>query len=106
MTEIVRAVAKELAALQPFQPGYASTTHPQSSGVFGDGKAAMDLMGSWLLGMQGQNSSNGKGLAASDIGVLPFPTLPGGKGEIGDTLGGVHAFLVTKSAPPEAVCPW
>jgi raffinose/stachyose/melibiose transport system substrate-binding protein len=94
---------QELAALQPFQPGYASTTHPQSSGVFGDGKAAMDLMGSWLLGMQGPNSSNGKGLAASDIGVLPFPTLPGGKGEIGDTLGGVHAFLVTKTAPPEAV---
>jgi raffinose/stachyose/melibiose transport system substrate-binding protein len=94
---------QELAALQPFQPGYASTTHPQSSGVFGDGKAAMDLMGSWLLGMQGPNSSNGKGLAASDIGVLPFPTLPGGKGEIGDTLGGVHAFLVTKTAPPEAI---
>jgi raffinose/stachyose/melibiose transport system substrate-binding protein len=94
---------QELAALQPFQPGYASTTHPQSSGVFGDGKAAMDLMGSWLLGMQGPNSSNGKGLAASDIGVLPFPTVPGGKGEIGDTLGGVHAFLVTKTAPPEAV---
>ena len=94
---------QELASLQPFQPGYASTTHPQSSGVFGDGKAAMDLMGSWLLGMQGPNSSNGKGLAASDIGVLPFPTVPGGKGEIGDTLGGVHAFLVTKTAPPEAV---
>jgi raffinose/stachyose/melibiose transport system substrate-binding protein len=94
---------QELAALQPFQPGYASTTHPQSSGVFGDGKAAMDLMGSWLLGMQGQNSSNGKGLAETDIGVLPFPTVSGGKGEIGDTLGGVHAFLVTKTAPPEAV---
>ena len=57
---------QELAALQPFQPGYVSTTHPQSSGVFGDGKAAMDLMGSWLLGMQGPNSSNGKGLA--DVG--------------------------------------
>jgi raffinose/stachyose/melibiose transport system substrate-binding protein len=94
---------QELASLDPFQPGYASTSHAQSSGVFGDGKAAMDLMGSWLLGMQGPNSSNGKGLAASDIGVAPFPAVPGGKGEIGDTLGGVHAFLVTKSAPPEAV---
>ena len=94
---------QELAALEPFQPGYVSTTHPQSSGVFGDGKAAMDLMGSWLLGMQGPNSSSGKGLAESDIGVMPFPTVAGGKGELGDTLGGVHAFLVTKTAPPEAV---
>ncbi len=94
---------QELAALQPFQPGYVSTSHTQSSGVFGDGKAAMDLMGSWLLGMQGQNSSNGKGLPESDIGVMPFPAVAGGKGEIGDTLGGVHAFLVTKTAPPEAV---
>ena len=94
---------QELAALQPFQPGYVSTTHQQSASIFGDGKAAMDLMGSWLLGMQGQFSSNGKGLPQSDIGVMPFPTVPGGKGEIGDTLGGVHAFLVTKTAPPEAV---
>jgi raffinose/stachyose/melibiose transport system substrate-binding protein len=94
---------QELAALEPFQQGYASTTHPQSAAIFGDGKAAMDLMGSWLISMQGQFASNGKGLGESEIGVLPFPTLPGGKGEIGDTLGGVHAFLVTKTAPPEAV---
>ena len=92
---------QELAALQPFQPGYASTSHAQSAAIFGDGKAAMDLMGSWLLGMQGPNSSNGKGQPESNIGVMPFPTLPGGRGEIDDTLGGVHAFLVTKTAPAE-----
>ena len=92
---------QELAALQPFQPGYASTSHAQSAAIFGDGKAAMDLMGSWLLGMQGPNASNGKGQPEANIGVMPFPTLPGGKGEIGDTLGGVHAFLVTKTAPAE-----
>ena len=53
----------ELAALDPFQPGYLSTSHAQSAGVFGDGKAAMDLMGPWLLGMQAPNSASGKGLA-------------------------------------------
>ena len=94
---------QELAALQPFQPGYASTTHAQSAAIFGDGKAAMDLMGSWLIAMQGSNASNGKGQPESNIGVMPFPTLPGGKGEIGDTLGGVHAFLVTKTAPAATV---
>jgi len=94
---------QELAALEPFQPGYVSTSHGQSAGVFGDGKAAMDLMGDWLLGMQGPSSSNGKGLPDTDIGVMPFPSLTGGKGAAGDTLGGVHAFVVTKGAPPEAV---
>ena len=94
---------RELAALEPFQPGYLSTSHAQSAGIFGDGKAAMDLMGEWLLGMQGPSSTSGKGLSADDIGLLSFPTLPGGKGKATDTLGGVHAWLVTKTAPKEAV---
>jgi len=93
----------ELAALEPFQAGYLSTTHAQSAGVFGDGKAALDLMGQWLLGMQAPNSASGKGLPADDIGILSFPTVPGGKGKATDTLGGVNGFLVSKSAPPAAV---
>jgi raffinose/stachyose/melibiose transport system substrate-binding protein len=94
---------RELAALEPFQPGYLSTSHTQSSGIFGDGKAAMDLMGQWLLGMQGPNATNGKGLAAEDIGILSFPVIEGGKGKATDTLGGINGWLVSKSAPPEAV---
>ena len=94
---------QELAALQPFQPGYLSTKHAESSGMFGDGKAAMDLMGQWLLSMQGPNSTSGKGLAEEDIGILSFPVLPGGKGKATDTLGGVNGWLVSKSAPPEAI---
>jgi raffinose/stachyose/melibiose transport system substrate-binding protein len=94
---------RELAALEPFQPGYLSTTHAQSAGIFGDGKAAMDLMGQWLLGMQAPNSTSGKGLAEEDIGILSFPVVPGGKGKATDTLGGINGWLVSKSAPPEAV---
>jgi raffinose/stachyose/melibiose transport system substrate-binding protein len=94
---------RELAALEPFQPGYLSTSHAQSAGIFGDGKAAMDLMGQWLLGMQGPNSTSGKGLAEEDIGILSFPIVPGGKGQATDTLGGINGWLVSKSAPPEAV---
>ena len=93
----------ELAALEPFQPGYVSTSHAQSAGIFGDGKAAMDLMGQWLLGMQGPNSTSGKGLAEEDIGILSFPVVTGGKGKATDTLGGINGWLVSKSAPPEAV---
>jgi len=94
---------RELAALEPFQPGYLSTSHAQSAGIFGDGKAAMDLMGQWLLGMQAPNSTSGKGLAEEDIGILSFPVVPGGKGKATDTLGGINGWLVSKSAPPEAV---
>ena len=94
---------RELAALEPFQPGYLQTTHAQSAGLFGDGKAAMDLMGQWLLGMQAPNSASGKGLPEDDIGILSFPTLPGGKGKATDTLGGINGWLVSKSAPPEAI---
>ena len=94
---------RELGALDPFQPGYLATKHAESSGMFGDGKAAMDLMGQWLLGMQGPNSASGKGLAEEDIGILSFPVVSGGKGKATDTLGGVNGWLVSKSAPPEAV---
>src|SRR6202167_4818109 len=94
---------RELAALEPFQPGYISTKHTESAGMFGDGKAAMDLMGQWLLAMQGQNSVSGKGLPADDIGILSFPSVPGGKGKATDTLGGINGWLVTKTAPPEAI---
>ena len=94
---------RELAALEPFQPGYLTTSHAQSSGIFGDGKAAMDLMGQWLLGMQAPNSTTGKGLAEEDIGILSFPVVPGGKGKATDTMGGINGWLVSKSAPPEAV---
>jgi raffinose/stachyose/melibiose transport system substrate-binding protein len=94
---------RELGALEPFQPGYLSTSHAQSSGIFGDGKAAMDLMGQWLLGMQAPNSASGKGLAEEDIGILSFPVVSGGKGKATDTLGGINGWLVTKTAPAEAV---
>lgn len=94
---------RELAALEPFQPGYLQTSHAQSAGLFGDGKAAMDLMGQWLLGMQAPNSASGKGLSAGDIGILSFPVVSGGKGKATDTLGGINGFLVAKSASPEAV---
>jgi raffinose/stachyose/melibiose transport system substrate-binding protein len=92
----------ELGALDPFQPGYLQTTHAQSAGVFGDGKAAMDLMGQWLLGMQAPNSASGKGLSQDDIGILSFPIITGDKGKATETLGGINGFLETKGAPAEA----
>ncbi len=94
---------REFGALEPFQPGYLSTKHAESTGMFGDGKAAMDLMGQWLLGMQAPFSASGKGLPEEDIGILSFPVVTGGKGKATDTLGGINGWLVSKTAPAEAV---
>jgi raffinose/stachyose/melibiose transport system substrate-binding protein len=94
---------RDLAALEPFQAGYLATKYGEAAGMFGDGKGAMELMFELLPAMQGPSSTSGKGLPEDDIGIFAFPTVPGGKGKATDTLGGVHGFLVTKSAPPEAV---
>ena len=77
---------RELAALEPFQAGYLSTSHNQAEGMFGDGKAAMQLMGEWLLVTQGPNAADGKGQPIDNIGILSFPILPNGKGKPTDTL--------------------
>jgi raffinose/stachyose/melibiose transport system substrate-binding protein len=94
---------QELSALEPYQAGWLSTLFPASGGMFGDGKGAIDLMGNWLLGTQKENAANGEGLPVDQIGFVSFPTLPGGKGEATDTLGGIGGFLITKGAPPEAI---
>lgn len=94
---------KELADLEPFQDGWLGTLFPASGGMFGDGKGAIDLMGNWLLGTQKENSADGEGLPLEQIGFVNFPTLPGGKGNATDTLGGIGGFLITDGAPPEAL---
>ena len=94
---------KELSDLQPYQEGWLSTLFPASAGMFADGKGALDLMGDWVLNTQRENAADGKGLPMDQIGFVPFPALPGGKGKGTDTLGGVQGFLVTKGSPPEAI---
>lgn len=93
---------RELAQLDPFQPGYLGALHLQAAGLFGDGKGAMQLMGNWLLNTQRTNAADGKGLASDQIGIFSFPLLPGGKGKASEVLGGVNGFLVTKDAPPQS----
>ena len=50
-----------------------------------------------------QATASGKGQPEEDIGIFSFPIVAGGKGKATDTLGGVNGFLVTKTAPKEAV---
>ena len=94
---------KQLADLEPFQEGWLATMHLPGAGLWGDGKGAFQLMGSWLLNTQRNNAADGVGIAPEKIGVLSFPVVEGGKGAKTDTLGGINGWLVTEGSPPEAI---
>jgi raffinose/stachyose/melibiose transport system substrate-binding protein len=93
----------ELISLHPFQPGFLDTgTYPDASAVFGDGNAAMHLMGEWESQNQRETSSSGRGLGA-DLGWFPFPSVSGGAGGPDDFLGGGNGWLVGRDAPAPAL---
>ena len=94
---------RELGALEPFQPGYLSTSHTQSGRDLRRRQGRYGPHGPMAARHAGPNSASGKGLPEEDIGILTFPIVPGGKGKATDTLGGINGWLVTKTAPPEAV---
>ena len=93
---------KQLVDLQPFQNGFLGFKNQPAVGYFGDGKAAMTLAISVAYNQQRVQAADKVGLAPDKIGWFDFPTVPGGKGEPTDTLGGIIGWLVTKGAPPEA----
>ena len=98
-----RAVQGSWPTSKPFQAGFLGATYPQSAGQFGDGKGAMMLMLNGLLNTHAANAADKTGIPDDKLGWFPFPTVPGGKGDPGDTLGGLNGWLVTKGAPKEAV---
>lgn len=93
----------ELIALEPFQEGYLAANYGTASGHFGDGKAALHLMGNWDYTVQQSNSASGEGLSEDQLVVVPFPTIAGGSGDAGDTLGGINGWIFHRDAPDEAV---
>ena len=72
---------KQLTDLKPFQQGYLATTFPQSAGMFGDGKGAMQLQLNGMLGSMKVNSADKNGIPDEKLGWFPFPTVSGGKGD-------------------------
>ena len=93
----------ELVALDPFQPGFLGATNPEAAGYFGDGNAALHLMGTWNYFTHRTNSVSGTGIPDDQLGWMPFPIVEGGAGNPTDTLGGINGWLISVSAPPEAV---
>lgn len=93
---------QQLSSMEPFQDGYLAFTYPQAAGYFGDGNAAMHLMGNWDYNTARTNAADGVGLSDEQLGIFSFPQVPGGAGKPTDTLGGINGWLVSEGAPPEA----
>ncbi len=94
---------KQLVDVKPFQNGFLGFKNPQAVGAFGDAKAAMTLAISTAYHQQRALAADKKGISDDNLGWFDFPTVPGGKGDPMDTLGGINGWLVTKGAPNEAV---
>ena len=94
---------KQLVDLQPFQNGFLGFKSPQAIGHFGDGKAALLLAISSFYHTQKVFAVDKVGIPDDKLAWINFPTVPGGKGQPSDTLGGINGWLVTKGAPKEAV---
>ena len=94
-----------LLAKNPFQQGFLGTPAQQgagsSAGMVANGQAAMELQGDWEPGTMAALTEDKD--FASKLGWFPFPTIEGGAGDPGVTLGGGDGFSCTTAAPPS--CP-
>lgn len=94
-------------ATNPFEPQFTSTQAQQiptsSAGLVATGKAAMELMGHWNLGVYEGFAADDAAKAAldADLGWFAFPATTGGKGDPSAALGGGDGFACYKDAPKE-----
>jgi raffinose/stachyose/melibiose transport system substrate-binding protein len=90
---------------KPFQNGFLGTPAQQgagsSAGQVANGKAAMELQGDWELPTMIPLAKDKK--FASKLSWFPFPSVSGGQGEQGATLGGGDGFSCTSKAGPSCV---
>jgi raffinose/stachyose/melibiose transport system substrate-binding protein len=93
---------RQLVEMEPFNEGFLAASHPESEGIFGDGDAAMMLMGQWAPGAQAQYSESGEGIGDA-LGFFNFPAVEGGAGNPDDVLGGGDGIAVGINAPDEAI---
>jgi ABC-type glycerol-3-phosphate transport system substrate-binding protein len=91
----------------PFQDQFTATQAQQiptsSAGLVATGKAAMELMGHWNLGVyRGFGADDaGKQAIEDDLGWFPVPATSSGKGDPSAALGGGDGFACYKDAPVE-----
>lgn len=96
---------QQLAEMDPFQPGYISTTYETASGMFADGAGVFHLMGDWDYLPMRERSTSGEGLPDDQLAIISFPAVADPVAEGGNeaTLGGINGWAVSANAEPEAV---
>jgi raffinose/stachyose/melibiose transport system substrate-binding protein len=91
---------KALLDSSPFQSGFLGTPAQlgagSSAGLVANGKAAMELQGDWELAVMPSLATDPN--FASKLGWFAFPTVAGGAGAPGATLGGGDGFSCTTKA--------
>ncbi|MFJ2556984.1 MULTISPECIES: ABC transporter substrate-binding protein [unclassified Streptomyces] len=82
---------KELVDAGAFGTNYDSVkfTDGGSPALVGTGKAAFELMGSWVYSTQQDTNPD---FAKKDLGYTSFPTVTGGKGDPADIVGNTNNF--------------
>ncbi|PKP60294.1 hypothetical protein CVT91_05355 [Candidatus Atribacteria bacterium HGW-Atribacteria-1] len=75
---------KELVDFGAFQKGFLGTGYSEAQRLFYEGKAAMYLMGSWTV------SPLRHDYPEFPLDIMPFPSVPGGKGDPTMLLGAVQ----------------
>lgn len=93
----------QLTEMEPFQRGYLAAKYQEAAGVFGNGDAAMHLMGNWDYNTMKTNSVSGEGIPDDRLGWFDFPQIPDQAGRPTDTLGGINGWIFSAGAPDEAV---
>lgn len=91
----------ELAELEPFQPGFAAATWPDSMADFQSGRAAMILGFSWVPATA--SAAEGATVAPDRLQMLAFPTIEGGLGAPTETFAGTGGFMLFRDASDAAV---
>jgi raffinose/stachyose/melibiose transport system substrate-binding protein len=88
---------QQLVKAGAFEPGFdaISESSNEPDALFYSGKAAMELMGSWLTGTI---YNDAKGFEqGGGVGWTAFPTVPGGKGNAADLAGNVASYFAVSA---------
>ena len=95
---------QQLVDAGAFGNSFSSTAYDGTvtATLLGTGKGAMELMGNWEYGAVLQNSPDT--IKSNDLGWVPFPTVPDGKGNPKNIVGNTSNFysVAAKSKNPTA----
>ena len=93
---------EQLVRSGAFMDGFQGTDFTAAQLAFFQGKAAMILMGSWLVGEMKASIPDD-----FELGTFPFPSVPGGAGDQDGIFGGVNVMVVAEqSKNPDLGVDW